>query len=185
VREATVEDAEAVALVHVRAWQAAYAGILPDDIPAELDPVETVNNAAAIAAGLLSGAGDFARTVELTLRAGADTDSLFSRMRSGRGFLNDLHTTPDVTADVRQPTLVIATRNDGGVPFAHAQALTAAIRHARLVESHADSHFIWHAHDWPNIAETIRVFLTRPTSAPADRRPPSRTTSVRTRVEPG
>ncbi len=69
-------------------------------------------------------------------------------------------TTPDVTAAVRQPTLVIATRNDGGVPFAHARALTAAIRHAHLVESHADSHLIWLARDWPNIAETIRVFLT-------------------------
>ena len=42
--------------------------------------------------------------------------TLFSPMRSGRGFLNDLHTTPDVG----QPTLVIATRNDRGVPFAHA-----------------------------------------------------------------
>jgi pimeloyl-ACP methyl ester carboxylesterase len=86
--------------------------------------------------------------------------TLFSRMRSGRGFLNDLRTTPDITADVSQPTLVIATRHDGGVPFAHAQALTAAIRHARLVESHADSHLIWLARDWPNIAETIRIFLT-------------------------
>jgi ribosomal protein S18 acetylase RimI-like enzyme len=40
VREATVDDAEAVARIHVRAWQAAYAGILPDDLLAELDPVE-------------------------------------------------------------------------------------------------------------------------------------------------
>jgi len=93
--------------------------------------------------------------------------TLFSRMRSGRGFLNDLRTTPDVTADVGQPTLVIATRHDRGVPFAHAQALTAAIRHARLVESHADSHLIWLAHDWPTIAETIRVFLTADPPPPA------------------
>jgi pimeloyl-ACP methyl ester carboxylesterase len=103
-----------------------------------------------------------ARNVMAGLNSEQRTDlaTLFSRMRSGRGFLNDLRTTPDITADVSQPTLVIATRHDGGVPFAHAQALTAAIRHARLVESHADSHLIWLAHDWPNIAETIRIFLT-------------------------
>ncbi len=103
-----------------------------------------------------------ARNVMANLRAEdrVALATLFSRMRSGRGFLNDLHTTPDVTADVGQPTLVIATRHDRGVPFAHAQTLTTAIRHANLVESHADSHLIWLARDWPNIAETIRVFLT-------------------------
>jgi pimeloyl-ACP methyl ester carboxylesterase len=91
--------------------------------------------------------------------------ALFSRMRSGRGFLNDLHPTRDATADVGQPTLVIATRKDGGVPFTHAQSLAAAIRHAELVESTADSHFIWFGPDWPTIAETIRLFLT--TDAPS------------------
>ena len=64
-------------------------------------------------------------------------------MRSGRGFLNDLRPTPDVTAQVDQPTLVIATRTDRGVPFAHAQSLLSTIHHAELIESHADSHFVW------------------------------------------
>jgi len=85
--------------------------------------------------------------------------ALFSRMRSGEGFVNDLTPTPDVTGDVGQPTLVVATGNDGGVPFAHAESLAAAIRHAELVECRADSHFIWLGPDWPGIAETIRVFL--------------------------
>ncbi|MDT9699159.1 alpha/beta hydrolase [Streptomyces sp. P17] len=86
--------------------------------------------------------------------------ALLSQMRSGRGFLNDLQPTPDVTTEVGQPTLVIATRKDGAVPFSHAQSLAAAIAHAELVESQADSHFIWFGHDWPAIAETIRAFLT-------------------------
>ncbi len=86
--------------------------------------------------------------------------ALYARMRSGHGFLNDLRTTPDVTADVRQPTLVIATRHDRGVPFAHAEALAAAIPHATLVESHADSHLIWFGPDWPSIADRIQTFLT-------------------------
>jgi len=90
---------------------------------------------------------------------------LFAQMRSGRGFLNDLRPTPDITARIDQPTLVIATRTDRGVPFAHAQSLTSSIRHAELVESRAHSHFVWLGPDWPAIAQRIRVFLdTDPTA---------------------
>ncbi len=85
--------------------------------------------------------------------------ALFARMRSGRGFVNDLRATPDVTARIDQPTVVIATRTDRGVPFAHAESLAAGIRHAELIESQAASHFVWLGPDWPVIAEQIRVFL--------------------------
>ena len=84
---------------------------------------------------------------------------LFAQMRSGRGFLNDLRPTPDITAQIDQPTLVIASRTDRGVPFAHAQWFAGAIRHADLVESRADSHFVWLGPDWPEIAVRIRAFL--------------------------
>jgi pimeloyl-ACP methyl ester carboxylesterase len=84
---------------------------------------------------------------------------LFSRMRSGHGFRNDLRATPDLGSEVGQRCLVIASRNDGSVPFAHAEALTAAIGNADLVESQADSHMIWLGPDWPAIAETIHAFL--------------------------
>jgi hypothetical protein len=91
--------------------------------------------------------------------------ALFGQMRSGRGFLNDLHPTPDITSQVTQPTLVIATRTDAGVPFAHARSLTTTIKHAELVESSAHSHFVWLGPDWPAIAERIRAFLaTEPTT---------------------
>src|SRR5262249_48559376 len=69
--------------------------------------------------------------------------ALFARMRSGHGFLNDLRPTPNITARIVQPTLVIGTRTDGGVPFTHARSLVNTIRHAELVESQADSHFVW------------------------------------------
>ena len=82
------------------------------------------------------------------------------RLRSGSGFLNDLRPTPDVCDEVTQPTLVIATRHDGGVPFTHAEALATAIRRAELVESGAASHFIWFSADWPAIAERITAFVT-------------------------
>jgi pimeloyl-ACP methyl ester carboxylesterase len=75
--------------------------------------------------------------------------ALFTQMRSGHGFINDLRPTPDVTAHILQPTLVIATRADGGVPFTHARSLAAGIRNAELVESRAHTHFVWLAPDWP------------------------------------
>jgi pimeloyl-ACP methyl ester carboxylesterase len=89
----------------------------------------------------------------------AELVALFSLMRSGSGFVNDLTPTPDVSAAVSQPTLVIATRKDGAVPFTHAETLAATIPHARLIESQADSHFVWFGDDWPQIAAAIRDFL--------------------------
>jgi pimeloyl-ACP methyl ester carboxylesterase len=88
--------------------------------------------------------------------------ALFARMRSGRGFREDLRPAPDVTPRIGQPTLVIATRHDGGVPFAHAQALAAGIRHAELVESRAASHFVTLGPDWPAIEARICTFLATP-----------------------
>jgi pimeloyl-ACP methyl ester carboxylesterase len=91
---------------------------------------------------------------------------LFAGMRSGRGFLNDLRGAADVTAQVTQPALIIASRQDGGVSFAHAEVLAASLPHATLVESGASSHFIWFGEDYPVIAETIRQFLTRDPTPP-------------------
>jgi pimeloyl-ACP methyl ester carboxylesterase len=85
--------------------------------------------------------------------------ALFAQLRCGRGFLNDLQPTPDITARIDQPTLVTATPTDGGVSFAHAQSLAGAIRHVQLVVSRAPSHFIWLGADWPAIVEQIQTFL--------------------------
>lgn len=97
--------------------------------------------------------------------------ALFAQMRSGRGFLNDLRPTPDITAGIDQPSLVIATRTDGGVPFAHAQSLASTIRHAELVESRAHSHLVWLGADWPAIAGRIRMFLDTDPPAVGPSRP--------------
>lgn len=43
VRAAAPDDAGALGLVHVRAWQAAYRGVMPDDFLDGLDPVERGN----------------------------------------------------------------------------------------------------------------------------------------------
>jgi pimeloyl-ACP methyl ester carboxylesterase len=86
--------------------------------------------------------------------------ALFSQMRSGRRFRNDLHGVTDVTSEVGQPTLIIASRKDGAVSFAHAESLAAGIRNAELVVSESDSHSIWFGLDYPSIASQIRSFLT-------------------------
>ena len=84
---------------------------------------------------------------------------LYASMRSGRGFVTDMLPVADCTAHISQPALIIATRNDRSVPFAHAQSLTAALPQAELVASRADSHMIWFAPDYPAIAAQIRAFL--------------------------
>lgn len=91
--------------------------------------------------------------------------ALFSRVRSGHGFLRDLkalETTAELTrlaGQVSQPSLVIATCQDGAVPFAHARALADAHRRVELIESWAGGHFIWFGQDWPAIADRIHDFL--------------------------
>ena len=91
--------------------------------------------------------------------------ALFTRMRSGHGFVNDLRPTPDITSSIDQPTLVIATRTDGGVSFAHAQSLASSIRHAQLIESRAPSHLVWLGSDWRAITAQIKRFLSEPLTA--------------------
>lgn len=91
--------------------------------------------------------------------------ALFERMRSGSGFSADLRNFTDTTAyrqaaaGVGQAALVIASPNDGAVPFTHAQALASTLPNARLIASKARSHFIWFGDDYPAIAAAITGFL--------------------------
>lgn len=87
--------------------------------------------------------------------------ALFSSMRSRRGFLNDLRSMRAVGPEIAQPTLVIASRKDGSVPFAHAESLTASVPQAELVVTEASSHFIWFGSDYDAVADRIRHFLAR------------------------
>ncbi|MFC5750167.1 alpha/beta fold hydrolase [Actinomadura rugatobispora] len=96
---------------------------------------------------------------------------LFTQMRSGSGFRNDMRimAAPATSAQaarqaarLRQPTLVIASRDDGSVTYAHAGSLAETIPHARLLISTAPSHMIWLAEDYPDIAADITGFLTKP-----------------------
>jgi len=93
------------------------------------------------------------------------TVALFEHMRSGHGFRADLRNLTDTTAyretagHVGQPALVIASRTDGAVPFAHAEALADALPDARLIASRAPGHFIWFGDDYPAVAAAMLGFL--------------------------
>jgi pimeloyl-ACP methyl ester carboxylesterase len=76
---------------------------------------------------------------------------LFLTMDSGSGFAHDLwQGRPDraghrrlLQTQVPCPTLVTASRQDGGVDFIHAQDLAATIPAATLVELGCPSHLFW------------------------------------------
>jgi hypothetical protein len=76
---------------------------------------------------------------------GADAEEVTQFLlscQSGRGFLIDLRAPTDVTSDVAQPTLILATRNDGAVSFDHAQYLVATLPDSTLVEVDTPSHLL-------------------------------------------
>ncbi|NLS09953.1 alpha/beta hydrolase [Nesterenkonia sp. MY13] len=90
----------------------------------------------------------------------AQTLELFGLMRSYSGFRNDLKVMHQPTEDEpQQPALVIHSRHDGSVPFAHAEALHESMPNSELIESSAVSHFLWFDDDWTRLTEYIRGFL--------------------------
>jgi len=91
----------------------------------------------------------------------AELVQLFMSMRSGRGFVNDLATTlaPDVARSVAQPTLVMASRSDGSVPFEHSEQLTRLIPNAELFISESQSHLLWFGGSTEALNDAIHSFL--------------------------
>jgi len=90
-----------------------------------------------------------------------DLLQLFGSMQSSRGFMSDLEMRldPDVARAVSQPTLVMASRRDGSVPFEHAEELVRLIPDARLVTSEAPSHLLWFGGPAGDPDDAIRAFL--------------------------
>ena len=100
------------------------------------------------------------------------TDRLAARamsnsMTSGYGFLNDVrqanrklntyraHTQTRVVA----PTLVTASRHDGGVSFRHAENFVETIPHSHLHETAAPTHLYWIGRAQSDIITAVRTFL--------------------------
>ncbi len=86
----------------------------------------------------------------------------FYQGRSSRiGALNDAtHTVGgDVLAAIHQPTLVIHSREDNSVPFAHAEWTLKHIPQAELCEGGLTGHFHWVGPDFPRISQRMTAFL--------------------------
>lgn len=87
--------------------------------------------------------------------------ALFTQMRSGRGFIMDIHRAvdPALESAVAQPTLIMATRHDAGVTFNHATHLASTIPNAVLRTVEADSHLIWFGPAAADAHRTVTSFL--------------------------
>jgi pimeloyl-ACP methyl ester carboxylesterase len=99
---------------------------------------------------------------EAVRRLGPDVGKMTEfllRCQSSRGFLADLRAPTDVTDRVAQPTLILASRNDGAVGFDHAEHLAATMRHATLVEVDTPTHLLWLGAGSDHTAATIHSFL--------------------------
>jgi pimeloyl-ACP methyl ester carboxylesterase len=86
----------------------------------------------------------------------------FYQGRSARqGALADgTHTVgADLLKLVRQPTLVIHSREDNSVPFAHAEWSLEHIPQAELCEAGLTGHFFWIGPDFPRISRRTVAFL--------------------------
>jgi pimeloyl-ACP methyl ester carboxylesterase len=93
---------------------------------------------------------------------------LFTTMRSGAGFVNDLRQgRRDRSAyrrllqtQIRCPTLVTASREDAGVAFTHAEDFADTIPTATLVELEAPSHLFWIGPARAQVQGVVSSFIT-------------------------
>ena len=99
----------------------------------------------------------------------ASARATFATMSSGSGFTTDLRQgtrsrsryREEILRSVPCPTLVTASRTDGGVAFAHAEDFVRAIPDARLIETGAASHFHWLGPTRSTVSDAIRSFLEK------------------------
>ncbi len=99
---------------------------------------------------------------EAIRRLGTDTAAavrFLRTCRSGRGWFGDLRPVPDVTARVRQPTLVLATPHDGSVAWRHPQHLADTLPDARLIRVPTPTHLLWLGEGSDRTVAAAREFL--------------------------
>jgi pimeloyl-ACP methyl ester carboxylesterase len=80
---------------------------------------------------------------------------------SRKGALNDgTHTVGvDLLKSIRQPTLVIHSREDKSVPFSHAEWSLKHISQAEMCQAGCTGHFFWIGPDYPLIMQKLVAFL--------------------------
>jgi pimeloyl-ACP methyl ester carboxylesterase len=85
--------------------------------------------------------------------------SLFVRMSSGKGFINDIKTTGNDATDVTVPTLIIHSKYDGNVTLLHPRLLAKQIKGSELYLSEAESHLLWFSPHYAEIKQVMDKFL--------------------------
>lgn len=98
----------------------------------------------------------------------ASARKTFASMVSGSGFVTDLSQGKAARSRYREtvlrsvtcPTLVTASRHDGGVTFDHAEDFVRTIPNARLLDTNAHSHFYWLGPSRPTLLTAIKGFMT-------------------------
>jgi pimeloyl-ACP methyl ester carboxylesterase len=93
--------------------------------------------------------------------------AMFDAMQSGYGFLNDLRQADGrlstyrahIQTLVTAPTLVTASRHDGGVAFRHAENFAETIPHAYLYETSAPTHLYWIGKAQTDVINAVQTFL--------------------------
>ncbi|MGO4445807.1 alpha/beta fold hydrolase [Mycobacterium sp. 2YAF39] len=91
----------------------------------------------------------------------------FNAMDSGYGFVNDVgqasrrqsNYRARIQASITTPTLVTASRSDGGASFRHAENFVATIPQSYLYESTAPTHLYWIGQARAGITEAVANFL--------------------------
>lgn len=102
-----------------------------------------------------------------------------SQMESGSGFVTDVRQACAARSAYREavlrsvpcPTLVTASRHDGGVAFTHAEDFVRTIPDSRLADTGAWSHLFWLGASRLAVSELVRDFLTESASHPPARSP--------------
>ncbi len=86
---------------------------------------------------------------------------------SRRGALNDAthRVGADLLKKICQPTLVVHSREDRSVPFAHAEWSLQHIPNAEFCEAGCTGHFFWVGPDAARISQKVAEFLTAKESA--------------------
>lgn len=98
----------------------------------------------------------------------ASARETFAGMASGSGFVTDLRQGVAARSGYREavlrsvscPTLVTASRHDGGVRFEHADDFYRTIANVRLLETNAPNHLYWLGPQRPTLSSAIEEFLT-------------------------
>ncbi|MBI2847033.1 MAG: alpha/beta hydrolase [Chloroflexi bacterium] len=85
--------------------------------------------------------------------------NILKQLRSGHGFINDIHYTVGELKGIIAPTLIIHSKYDGSVDLSHPQFLADHISNNTLLISEAENHMFWYSDYYSEIKIEMMRFL--------------------------